>query len=188
MGDKIIIDKDDLIRIADTIRLQTGSEELLSLNDMHASLEDTLYIIVDEAGNQLNATFTEQAVIADATANDIRIGKTAITESGLITGTKEIPVYYSNYGYKLLSANKEATLFLPRYNYKNLLVTISTYNTSREQSLNVTYISIDNGMYAIGNNTKLSDITIDEEKQQIKFGITVNEKSILRYFVITEEI
>jgi hypothetical protein len=146
------------------------------------------FIITDADGNELTGVVVDQETVFDATDNDVREGKVYASDSGVSTGTKEIPVYYSNYGYKLVPANKEATIYIPRYNYENLLVTISTYDTNWDQSLNVTYISIDNGMYAVGSTTKLADITTDEEDQQIKLGITVNEKSALRYFVITEEI
>jgi ribosomal protein S1 len=49
-------------------------------------------------------------------------------------------------------------------------------------------MSIENEIYVIGDNVKVSDITVDEESQQIKLGITMSEKSVLRYSIITEEI
>lgn len=93
MGDKVIMDKEVFVRIADIIRFKQDHENLLSLFDILGSLEDNLYVFVDEAGNELYGTLVGQKVIADATAEDIRLGKTAITENGLIKGTKEMLAY-----------------------------------------------------------------------------------------------
>lgn len=146
------------------------------------------FILTDSDGNELTGVVVGQETLFTATDNDVREGSVYAGDEGVSTGTRIIPVYYSHYGHKLVPANQEVTIYMPRYNYENLLVTIATYDTSWEQSLGVAYISVDNCMYAIGGNTKLADITMDEENQRINLGITVSEKSVLRYFIITEEI
>ena len=49
--------------------------------------EDNVYILVDDHGNELSAVMTEEIVDLTATANDIRTGKTAVTDDGVTVGT-----------------------------------------------------------------------------------------------------
>ena len=49
-----------------------------------------VFILVDEAGNEATAVYVEEATVFDATANDIRAGKIAATESGVTVGTLEV--------------------------------------------------------------------------------------------------
>lgn len=57
------------------------------------------YILVDENGVEIPAVLVDEYTVFDATANDIRAGKTAATEEGVTLGTKEIPAYYVEEGY-----------------------------------------------------------------------------------------
>lgn len=144
--------------------------------------------LIDESGNELLGVVVGEETIFTATDNDVRENIVYAGNNGLSVGTKFIPAYYSNFGKKFVLKNNEAIIYMPKYNYENLMVTISTYDTSLSQSLDVTYISIDNAMYEIGSKTKFADIVIDEENEQIKLGVVVSEKSVLRYSIITEEI
>ena len=44
-------------------------------------------ILVDENGNEVVGTAVENLTIFDATAEDIKLGKVAATDSGIVTGT-----------------------------------------------------------------------------------------------------
>lgn len=48
------------------------------------------FVLRDEDGNELSAVVTEDEVELTATADDIRFGKSAITEDGLTIGTMEV--------------------------------------------------------------------------------------------------
>lgn len=146
------------------------------------------YILTDENGNELVGVVTESEIIFTATDNDVREGSVYAGDGGVSTGTKEIPPYYARYGLKVLLAGKEAIISVPKYNYSNLLITISTYDTDINQSVDVSYVSVDNSIYEIGNSIKISDAIMNEEAHQIELGVTVSEKSVLRYSVIMEEI
>lgn len=146
------------------------------------------FVFQDKDGNEIAlGVVTDQEQIFDATDNDVREGIVYASENGVSTGTKIIPVYYAGYGEKIVLANEEAIITTPEYNYDNLMVIISTYSTSLSQSFVSTYVSIYNAMYPIGSDTKISDIIIDKENGKINLGITVDEKSVLRYFIIREE-
>lgn len=45
------------------------------------------FVLVDEDGNEMVGTLVDELTIFDATAEDIMIGKTAATDSGIVTGT-----------------------------------------------------------------------------------------------------
>ena len=45
------------------------------------------FVLVDEDGNEIVGTLVDEITIFDATAEDIKIGKTAATDSGIVTGT-----------------------------------------------------------------------------------------------------
>lgn len=45
------------------------------------------FIMVDENNNELIGTVVEELTIFDATAEDIKLGKTAVVDSGVVVGT-----------------------------------------------------------------------------------------------------
>lgn len=45
------------------------------------------FLIEDQDGNQLTGVVVDELTIFTATAEDIKIGKTAATDSGIVTGT-----------------------------------------------------------------------------------------------------
>ena len=144
-------------------------------------------MFVDEAGNEFVGVVTDSEMILTASDNDVREGAVYVSDNGLSVGTKNIPVYYARYGSKFVLANNKATLSVPEYDYDSIMITISTYNSSLSESVTSTYLSVYDSMYIAGNNIKVSDIIVDKENEEISLGITVSEKSVLRYFVIKEE-
>ena len=188
MGDKIIIDKDDLVRIADTVRLRTGSSNQLSIYDIFASLEDSLFLIIDEDGNELYATFTEQGTLADATANDIRLGKTAVTDSGLIEGEKIIPAYFVTEGAKYIPSGSEFTIQIENYAYTKLQAIICAFNSTIANSVLSEKVSINGSVYNVNSTEVLSTVSIDENNKTINLGLvnTGDAPRILRYFTYKE--
>lgn len=145
------------------------------------------YVLIDENGTEYTATYVESETIFTATDNDVREGFVYAGDSGVSTGSKTIPNYHTTYGYRFATAGSEVSISVPEFDYSNLFVTITTYDSSVNESLLTTYVAIDNGMYAVGNVTKISDITIDTINEKINLGITVAEKSVVRYLVTREE-
>lgn len=152
--------------------------------------EQTTYVLTNADGTQSTLALLsgEQTVVPTATANDIRVGTTAITNDGYTEGTKEIPSYYSRYGTVFVQANTEAILNVPEYDYKNLMVSIAPYNLSINESTAINYVSVESAMYEAKSTTKIADITIDTVNEQVNLGVTVNELSVLRYFIVREEV
>lgn len=146
------------------------------------------FILEDEAGTQFMAVCVGEETVFTATDNDVREGLVYASDKGVSTGTKIIPAYYARYGSKFVLANNEASLTTPEYDYDSLMVTISTYDSSLSKSVVSTYLSVYDAMYVAGSNVKASDIVVDKENKKINLGIIVNENSVLRYFVIKEEL
>ena len=151
--------------------------------------EQISYVLTNADGSQRAYAVknAEEAISLTATENDIRINTTAITDTGYTEGAKEIPAYFSTYGKMFAQANKEAVINVPEYDYKNIMVSIGTYNNSVSESTKVTYVSIDNAMYEANTTNKVSDITIDTTNKQVKLGITPSVLSVIRYFIVREE-
>lgn len=144
-------------------------------------------ILEDESGNQFTGVCVDSLQIFDATDNDVREGKTYVSDNGASVGTKTIPSYHTTYGHKVIKSDTEITISVDEFDFSNLFVTITTYNTAVSNSFSATYVAIDGGMYAVGNGEKISDIIADMENEKINLGMTVPEKSVVRYLVTREE-
>ena len=123
-----------------------------------------------------------------AQANDIRLNTSAITNEGYTEGTKEIPAYHSRTGAKIIQAGDAMTITLPRYDYSELQVVISNFNTDIYDSVEVTATTIDNSVYETKSTNKLADITLDADSKSILLNVTADVKSVLRYFTMKEEL
>lgn len=145
------------------------------------------FVVVDGDGNEFTAVSVENVTVFDATPMDVRINKTFASDNGVQVGMKTIPSYHTRYGYKFALPGSEVKISVPEYDYNNLFVTVTTYDNSVNGSLYSTYVAIDGKMYVAGSATKISDITVDTENEQINLGMTVTEKSVVRYLVTKEE-
>lgn len=152
----------------------------------YSQLGKTL-LLVDADGNQIPGVIVDQEVIFTATDNDVREGLVYASDGGVSTGTKDIPSYYTSYGCRMIPANTEVCISVPECDYSNLLIIITAYSTSIKESVSSTYVSMNDGMYAVNSAAKLSDIIIDVENEEINLGLIVPEKSVIRYLVTREE-
>lgn len=193
---EIVIDK--IKAIADAIRAKTGTTAPLTLDEMAESIEylegdgtiPQTFILVDEDGYEIPAVLTEEEVELTATANDIRLGTTAVTDTGVTTGEKEIPGYITTEGKRTIKAGQqlEIAMYSDDCNYSKLLVIVCEYNTSIIQSVSAVMVVIDSKLYAVGSTVPLADVSVDLQKQSINLGLTNNlDKSVvLRYTSIKE--
>lgn len=130
---------------------------------------------------------SKEPITLTATENDIRLGSTAITNEGFVEGTKDIPAYHSWTGKKIIQAGQNVSLNIVDYDYTQIQVILSNYNTSIDNSVEVVASSIEDSVYEAKTTTKLADISIEASSETINFGITADVKSVLRYFIIKEE-
>lgn len=191
---------DKLKAIADAIRGKTGKSELLTLDEMPSeisqidgSYDDTqTYILVDESGNEIPAVLVDEEVELTATPNDIRMGSVAVTDDGVVTGTKEIPSYHVTEGAVLIPAGSNYSFRIPkknRYDYTKLQAIICVFNNTISDSVNSEKVCINNKIYPVGSDVEISTITLNHDEQQILLGIVNDEDTprVLRYFTYKEE-
>lgn len=191
-----------LTAIADAIREKTGSTGKMNLDEMaemiyamdagsgEAATLDNTYILVDEDGNEIPAVLTEEEVALTATAvSDIRAGTTAVTDEGVVTGEKEIPIYHTTEGIQVVTAGSDFTIVnVKNSDFTKLQVLICAFNTNLSDSVSTEKVCINGALYEVKTTVPLSTATSDTVNNQIKLGIT-NEGSslyVIRYFTYKE--
>jgi hypothetical protein len=146
------------------------------------------FIIEDSEGNELVGVLTDSDVVIDATPNDVRAGKVAVTQNGVITGEKEIPPYYAGEGHRVVT--KGSQLIIPHwlYDYTKLQVVVCEYNISMSNSVSATKVGLLDNVYDVGSTVSLSTIAKDTANKRVDLGIK-NESDgmyIVRYFMYKE--
>ncbi len=149
------------------------------------------YILVDEKGKEVAGVMVENEAVFDATANDIRIGKTAATAEGVTTGEKEIPLYQTREGVQYIPAGSELVIKgLKNYEYTKLQALVCVYASSMSGSVATEKVAINDKVYAAESTEVLAEVTTDPENKSINLGIKNEGTSpvVIRYFTYKEEL
>lgn len=97
---KYIIDESTLKNLANAIRRINGETKEYTINEMIYAITNIMdsvtYVLVDEYGNEHPAVFVESKTVFDATADDLREGKIAASDSGIIVGTGDLSTVEDN--------------------------------------------------------------------------------------------
>ena len=158
-------------------------------NTVGGSIPQT-YILVDEAGNEITAALVSTETVFDAGPNDIRLGKTALTDMGAIVGEKDIPAYHTTEGIKIVAAGRECIISsIPRYEFTKLQALFCARGATLADSVATEKVSINGYVYSVGSTEVLATVTTDPDTESILFGITNDGTSplIIRYFTYKEE-
>lgn len=151
------------------------------------------YILVDDDGNEATAVFSDDDVTLDATANDIREGKTAATVYGVTVGKKFIPAYRTTEGVQIIQAGSEMIISQlasgNRYDFTKLQAIICPFNTNLVDSVSAEKVVINGNVYEVGSTDSLSEVTKDDDNKTISLGITNTGTTpcVIRYFTYKEE-
>ena len=191
----VLIEK--LKAIGDAIRGRTGTTGELTLDEMAEMINSmevdsgddvNTYILVDENGYEVPAVLVDEPVTLTATPNDIRIGTTAVTEEGVVTGEKEIPAYHTTAGFKVIPNGSAFVLPLPHYDYTKLQAIICLFNTSLTDSVAAERVAIEDNVYPVQSTVPEAQIVIDNDNKRIDFGITntSGKMCLIRYFTYKE--
>ena len=171
---------DKIKAIADAIRDRTGVTGKMSLDEMaetisymDAGSDDTqTYILVDEYGNEYPAVLVDEAVTLTATTNDIRIGTTAVTEEGVVTGEKEIPPYYASEGTKIITNGSAFVISINDYEYTKLQAILCPFNTDVTNSVSAEKVVINDSLYPVLSTSAEAVISVNNDLGRIELGIT----------------
>lgn len=151
------------------------------------------FTIVDENGVELIGVITdkERILTADA-AKDIREGTVAVTEEGIVTGSKVIPSYETtkaSYGIFPGEFFSIPLLERDRYDYTQFQCIIAKFNTALTDSVETDRIAINDGVYAVNSKTAVSAITKNSTSKSIDLNIVNNTDDIyvVHYFTYKQE-
>lgn len=189
---QILVDQKAAIRAALESKGKEPTEKLSTyaglINELENDEQNT-YVLTNADGTQrvYAVKSSDTAVTLTATENDIRLGATAVTNTGYTEGTKDIPAYHTQEGRKIVLAGNKISLTLDTYDYTNMQAILTAYNTNVSESVAAYAVVIGGVVYSANETTKLADVTIDDNTQTINFGITADEKTVLRYFIMREE-
>ena len=187
--------KAKLTSIADSIREKTGASEPMTLDEMKAgvdympsSADDNTFILVDEYGNELPAVLTHDEVDLTATANDIREGIVAVTDDGVIEGTKYIPSYHTYDGFRVVTRNSLFAVPHANFDYTKFQAFICSYNPSSANSVATIKVAVNDNVYNVMSTAPLSKLTKDYAARRVDFGITndTGANCIIRYIMYKE--
>lgn len=155
--------------------------------------DDGAYILVDENGNEIPAVLVSEETVFDATANDIRLGKTAVTDNGVTVGTKDIPPHYTSEGIEVVTAGSEMVIKTltvgDRYDFTKFQAIVCPYTSSIAASVAAENVVIDEKVYAVKSSEVLATVTKNPTNKTISLGIknTGNVPCLIRYITYKEE-
>jgi hypothetical protein len=149
------------------------------------------FVIVDDNENELMGVCTEQEVIFDATAADIKIGKIAATDSGVTEGENTI-TYRTYHSTRLIRAGSAYTIPLSdydQYDYTHLQCIIVLKNTSLSNSVAADKVVINDGVYQVGSINQISVVTKNAGTKSIDLNLINNtdETQYIRFFTYKDE-
>lgn len=190
-----LYEEEHIRAIANAIRKCTGGTKTYKAGDMSQAVADleefaNTYLLVTDDGDEIPAVVVEDVTMFDATANDIRQGKVAVTDSGVTEGTKEIPNYHTTTGTQFIPIGSEFDILIPkRYDFTKLQAIICQFNTSTNESVSAEKVVIDDKVYATNSTEIITNVEIDYNDKKIKLGITNNGNTpyVIRFFTYKEE-
>lgn len=151
------------------------------------------FTLVDENGTEITGVVVDQEIILTAGDNDVREGMVYASDTGVSTGTKNIPTYHTYEGYKVVPAGSEFKFVLTAsdldlYDYTKLQCIICLYNTSMANSVSANKVVIDSKVYEVNSTTALATVIKDSSEKAINLGITNNDSKpcIIRFFTYKE--
>lgn len=194
---KYLIDESTLTGLANAIRKVNGETRTYTPSEMIEAvtniMDSVTYILTDKDGNEVQAVFVDAETVFDATANDIRIGTTAVTDSGVTVGEKVIPSYHTQQGVRVIPVGSSLTLLntdeaIDSYDYTKMQAIICSFNSSLTDSVSTQQVSIDDNVYDVQSVVSLSSVTKNHTSKTIELGISNNTESplIIRYFMYKE--
>lgn len=152
----------------------------------------TYQLECNDGTKEIMAVVVDEEQMFDATANDVRTGKTFATNSGVVVGTKDIPAYRTTQGAVLIRPNESFSILLDKYNqydYTKLQCMISKLNETVQSSVSVDRVVIDDSSYLVNSTTVLSSVTKNLQTKSIDLNLIndTNYTYVLRFFTYREE-
>lgn len=150
--------------------------------------DDGTYILITADGQEIPAVVVDERTVFDATANDIREGKVAVNDDGVVTGTKDIPSYHTWEGARIIPEGSRFIIPNVEYEYTKLQAIICSFNTSFDDSVSAEQVAIEDKVYGVQSVEPMSSVTKDRDNARIDFGIdnTSGKLCLIRFFMYKE--
>lgn len=149
------------------------------------------FVLTDENGNEITGIVVGEETVFTAQPSDIKIGKTAATESGVVEGT-DTKTYRTNTGRRAILPGESFLIPLidyDAYNYTKFQCIITVFNTTLDDSVSAEKISLGDSVYAVNTTSALSDVIKNSANKSIELNITNNTENVyvINYFTYKEE-
>lgn len=147
--------------------------------------------IENSDGSTLFAVVTGEETILTATADDIKIGKVAATDGGIVEGS-DTKTYRTTQGSYAIRPGKSFSIPLSqydKYDYTKFQAVISEFNTNFTNSVQSDKVSLNDAVYSVNSLTKLSDVTKNISEKSIDLNI-INDTTkdyVIHYMTYKEE-
>lgn len=150
------------------------------------------FVLTDKNGNEFTGVVVgERAVFTANAAQDIRKGKVAATDAGIVTGSATIPNYETYTGKKIIEAGSEFQITLTlndMYDYTELQCIICPYKSSMDDSVSAEHVVIGDNVYGVNSSSAIATVTKNKTEKSIDFNLTntTDIPYIIRYFTYKE--
>lgn len=149
-------------------------------------------ILEDENGNEVVGIVTESPVILTARPSDIKIGKTAAIDSGVVEGENTIN-YRTEVSNRLILPGEDFSIPLYDYNqydYTKFQCIIVVFDSDYNTNVELLGVSINDSIFSAETSEKVSDITKNHNTKSIDLNLTNTTDKIysIRYFTYHEEL
>ena len=149
--------------------------------------------LVDENGTELVGVIVGQETIFTAGDNDVREGFIYAGDSGVSTGTKNIPAYRTDCGRIGIFPGESASLPLEQYqqyDYTELQCIISKFNTTLVNSIITDKIVVKGKLYNVNSADVIAEATKNADTKCIDLNFTNNTEDIIviHYFTYRQEV
>lgn len=145
------------------------------------------FIIEDANGNEFTAVCVDQEQIFTATDNDVREGFVYAGDTGVSTGTKNIPAYRTTQKMSLIFPGEAFSIKLSQYdqyNYTQLQCIIVRYGEEGDRRA-ANKIVIGDNVYAVNSSSVLSNVTKNVETKSIDLNITNDTEDMQAVYLFT---
>ena len=149
-------------------------------------------ILMDSNGNEMTAVVTGEEVVFTATADDIKIGKIAATDEGIVEG-KNTNTYQTTASTCLILPGEDFSIPLNNrntYDYTKFQCIIVVFSSDYSANVESFGITVDDSVFSVETSNKISDITKNHDTKSIDLNFTNTTDKVysIRYFTYHEEV
>lgn len=150
------------------------------------------FTLIDESGAEYTGVVVDNETVFTATDKQVYSGYVYAGDEGVSTGTRQFISYRTSTGTRLVLPNESFSIPLEdydSYDYTKFQCMIAEFNVDILNSTSVSKISLNDKVFNVNSNIKLSDITKNLSTKSIDLNITNTTENtfVVYYFLYREE-